>query len=164
MGKFLSTILGLIIVAIVFGFLWFIIPLGSSVLNASPLYLSFFVCGIIFLASFFSLKIFKSRYMKIMPVALTIVLGGATIGLNHDKYSSYSYKYGVLIRSGNAYNKFGQKIIDAHGFLMFRYMPDGTPVILELDSNSYAGDYCHRVYTLDGVCIANDLKTTDGLM
>lgn len=162
MGKFLSTIIGLIIAGIAFGVLWFLIPLVSSVLNASPLYLSSFICGIIFLASFISIKIFKTRYMKVMPVVLAFVFGGITALVMHDRYDDKSYRHGVLIDYDVVYNKLGSKIIANHSFNEIRYTIDGTPVIVS--RLSYGPDYYYTVYTLDGICIAKNVSDLDGII
>lgn len=167
MGKFLSTIIGLIIAAVAFGFLWLFIPLVSSILSTSPFYMACFICGLFFLASFFSLKIFKSKYMKIMPVVLALVLGGITVRINYDRYGRMCYNHGVLIKHDGVYNKFGSKILGHHsGQLSVRYTSDGTPVIV--DFNTYytnEGIYnSYTVYTMDGVCIAKNVNSLDDIM
>lgn len=164
MGKFLSTVIGLIIAGIAFGVLWFLIPLVSSVLNASPLYLGSFICGIIFLASFLSMKVFKTRYLKVMPVVLALLFGGITTGVMYDRYDEKSYRHAVLINYNRVYNKFGSEIITSSysSNNEIRYTNDGTPVIVS--RLSYGPDYYYTVYTLEGICIAKNVSNLDGII
>lgn len=157
MNKFLATVIGIIAAAVIFGILWFFIPLISSILNLAPLYVSIFICGIIFLASFLGIRLFKDKYLKLVPTISALILGVATVATMYDRYNDNSYKKGVLINYDKVYNKLGVKIIDC-GYssnVTLRIADGGNSVIV---ASRYLGDGLRfSIYRLDGVCIANDI-------
>lgn len=160
MNKFLATVIGIIAAAVIFGILWFFIPLISSILNLAPLYVSIFICCIIFLASFLGIRLFKDKYLKLVPTISALILGVATVATMHDRYSDESYKEGVLIRNNKVYNKLGVKIIEGNGFAELKTADGGNSVIV-FQYSLYDYSTVYSIYSLDGVCIANNISRSE---
>lgn len=160
MNKFLATVIGIIVAAVIFGILWFFIPLISSILNLAPFHVSLFICGLIFLASFLGIRLFKDKYLKFVPIISALILGVATVETMQERYHYESYREGVIIRPRGVYNKFGVKIIEGYGFPELRTANSGNSVIVF--QYSYGPhNYRYSIYRLDGVCIANNISRSE---
>lgn len=161
MNKFLATVIGIIAAAVIFGVLWFFIPLISSFLNLAPFHVSLFICGIIFLASFLGIRLFKDKYLKLIPIISALIIGVATVETMQERYHYDSYRESVIIRPRGVYNKFGVKIIEYDGDAELKTADGRNTVIVVRHSSYYPYIYTYSIYRIDGVCIADHISKSE---
>lgn len=157
-NKFLATVVGVIVTAIIFGILYFLIPLISAVLSVKPLYLSIFICGIIILISLFSIRMSKTKYLKIMPVVLAVVLGSVVVGDTAYRFYDSCYNRGFIFNNWCVYDSLGNPLYHCYWWRP-RFVSDSYGNIMIATKNR---NETYSIYTFDGICVDDEAYGLDG--